>query len=163
MGHIGIVRDWLTPSAEGTDMTTTIGGTAVRSGYYWNLGKWEVIPVERDGGQLPGGRGDKFLRIPVVVVLALLPMLGGLFVVFLPVIGFALVAYALAKKVAALVGDGAADLASTLTPGWRPGEAHLTGTPGEADKDLPHEHGAGDQALEALKKEIADKREHQDN
>jgi hypothetical protein len=79
------------------------------------------------------------------------------------VIGFALVAYALARKVAALVGGGAADFATTLTPGWRPGEAHLTGKPGEADKDLPHEHGAGDQALEALRKEIAEKREHEDD
>ena len=58
---------------------------------------------------------------------------------------------------------GAADLASTVTPGWRPGEAHLTGKPGQGDKDLPHEHGVGDQALEALRKEIADKRQHEDN
>ena len=112
---------------------------------------------------LPGGRGDRFLRIPMVLVLALLPMLGGLFVVFLPVIGFALVAYALGKKLAALVRGGAADFASTVTPGWRPGEAHLTGKPGQGDKDLPHEHGVGDQALEALRKEIADKRQHEDN
>jgi hypothetical protein len=142
-------------------MTTSIGGTAVRSGYYWNLGKWEVIPVERDGGLLPGGRGDRFLRLPVLAVLLLLPMLGGLFVVFLPVIGFVLVAWALGKKMADLARGGAAGLASTVTPGWRPGEAHLTGKPGE-EEDLPHEHGAGDQALEALRKEIAEKREHGD-
>ena len=144
-------------------MTTSIGGTAVRSGYYWNLGKWEVTPIERDGGQLPGGRGDKFLRVPVVAVLLLLPMLGGLFVVFLPVIGFVLAFYAAVRPVVGLFKRSARDLAATVTPGWRPGEAHLTGKPGEGDKDLPHEHGAGDQALEALRKEIAEKREHEDN
>ena len=58
-------------------MTTSIGGTAVRSGYYWNLGKWEVIPVARDGEQLPGGRGDRVLRIPVLAVPPLPPLLGG--------------------------------------------------------------------------------------
>ncbi|HEU4382645.1 MAG TPA: hypothetical protein VFR85_03990 [Anaeromyxobacteraceae bacterium] len=139
-------------------MARHIGGSPAESGYYWNPRRWSITPVERPGGFLPGGPEDRYLQIPTLAVLMLLPILGGLFVVFLPVIGFVLVAYALARKVAALARGGAADLASTMTPGWRPGEAHLTGTGREADKDLPHEHGAGDQALEALRKEIADKR-----
>lgn len=137
-------------------MTTSIGGTAVRSGYYWNLGKWEVIPVERDGGQLPGGRGDKFLRIPVLAVLLLLPMLGGLFVVFLPVIGFVLTFQAAVRPVVGLFKRSAQDLASTVTPGWAPGEAHLTGKRAEEKK----EEGAPrkDERLEKLSKEIEHKR-----
>ena len=138
-------------------MTTSIGGTAVRSGYYWNLGRWEVIPVERDGGALPGGRGDKFLRIPVIAVLMLLPMLGGLFVVFLPVIGFVLAFYAAVRPIVGLFKKSAAELASTVTPGWAPGEAHLTGKraeKAEGEKAPPR----ADERLEKLEKEIEDKR-----
>ena len=140
-------------------MARHIGGNPARSGYYWHPRKWSITPIPRPGGILPGGAADHYLRVPALVALLLMPILGGLFVVFLPVIGFALLFYALAKKATALVSGGAADLASTVTPGWRPGEAHLTGKGLEADKELPRGHGAGDQALEALKKEIAEKRE----
>ena len=143
-------------------MARHIGGSPAESGYYWNPRNWSITPIPRPGGFLPGGPRDRFLKVPTLAVLLLMPILGGLFVVFLPVIGFVLVAWALSRKVAALLHGGAADLASTVTPGWRPGEAHLTGKPGEGDKDLPHEHGAGDQALEALRKEIAHKRGRND-
>ena len=137
-------------------MTTSIGGTVVRSGYYWNLGKWEVIPVERDGGALPGGRGDKFLRLPVLAVLVLLPLLGGLFVVFLPVIGFVLTFEAAVRPIVGLFKRSARELASTVTPGWAPGEAHLTGKPAEKkDEQGPPRQ---DERLEKLEKEIEEKR-----
>ena len=144
-------------------MARHIGGSPAESGYYWNLGKWSITPIERPGGFLPGGPRDRFLKVPTLAVLLLMPILGGLFVVFLPLIGFALVGFALWKKAAAMIHGGAEGLASTMTPGWRPGEAHLTGKAAQADKDLPHEHGAGDQALEALRKEIADKRENDES
>jgi hypothetical protein len=158
MRHIGIIEIGSTPNAEGMNMTTSIGGTAVRSGYYWNLGRWEVIPVEKDGGQLPGGRGDKFLRIPVLAVLMLLPMLGGLFVVFLPVIGFALTFYAAARPIVGLFKRSAEDLAATVTPGWAPGEAHLTGKRGEEKSEEHAGPPVADERLEKLSKEIEAKR-----
>ena len=139
-------------------MRTSIGGTAVRSGYYWNLGKWEVIPVEKDGGKLPGARGDKFLRIPVLAVLLLLPMLGGLFVVFLPVIGFVLTFYAAARPIVGLFKRSAEDLAATVTPGWAPGEAHLTGKRGEKESKEEKGPPRADERIEKLEKEIEAKR-----
>ncbi len=146
-------------------MARHCGGSLATSGYYWNPRRWSITPIPRPRGFLPGGPEERYLKVPALAVLALMPLLGGLFVVFLPVIGFALVAYALARKVAALARGGAADLAATVTPGWLPGEAHLTGGRGgaEADKDLPHERGVGDKALEALRKEIAEKREGEEN
>jgi hypothetical protein len=139
-------------------MTTCIGGTAVRSGYYWNLGKWEIVPVEKHGEKLPGGRGEKFLRIPVILVLMLLPMLGGLFVVFLPVIGFALTIQAAARPIIGLFKHTAAELATTVTPGWAPGEAHLTGK--RAEKETKEEKGppVANERLEKLEKEIEARR-----
>ena len=139
-------------------MTTSIGGTVARSGYYWNLGKWEIIPVEKDGGKLPGGRGDKFLRIPVIAVLMLLPLLGGLFVVFLPVIGFVLTLSAVVRPIARLFRRSAEDLAATVTPGWAPGEAHLTGKRGEPESKEEKGPPGADERLEKLEKEIEAKR-----
>ncbi len=138
-------------------MATTTGGMQVRSGYYWNMGKWEVIPVARDGEALPGARSDKFLRIPLIAVLAILPIMGGLFVVFLPFIGFALAIYAAVKPLVALFHRSAQDLAATVTPGWQPGEAHFTGKRGDESKE---EKGppSKDDALGKLEREIESKR-----
>ncbi len=145
-------------------MARHCGGAPAKSGYYWNPRRWTITPIPRPGGFLPGGPEDRYVTLPAAAVLVLMPLLGGLFVVFLPVIGFALVAWALARKMAALARGGAADLAGTMAPGWLPGEAHLAGRRGgaEADKDLPHEHGAGEKALEALHKEIAERREDEE-
>ena len=146
-------------------MARHCGGAPAKSGYYWSPRHWTITPIPRPGGFLPGGPEDRYVKVPAAAVLALMPLLGGLFVVFLPVIGFALVAHALARKALALARGGAADLAGTVAPGWLPGEAHLAGRRGgaEADKDLPHEHGVGDKALEALRKEIAAKRGDEEN
>ncbi len=141
-------------------MTTLSGGAAVRNGYYWNLGGWEVVPVARDGALLPGGRGDKFIQVPLLAVLMLLPIMGGLFVVFLPFIGFALALYAAVKPIVGLFHRSAKDLASTVSPGWLPGEAHFTGKRAEEPRE---EKGplARDDRLEKLEREIASRRDEQ--
>jgi hypothetical protein len=142
---------------EERDMTTLSGGAAVRNGYYWNLGRWEVIPVERDGTALPGGRGDKFMKVPLLAAVLLLPIMGGLFVVALPFIAFALTLYAAVRPLLGLFHRSARDLASTVSPGWLPGEAHFTGKrAGEpkAEKGPPAE----DERLEELEREIATRR-----
>ena len=138
-------------------MTTISGGAAVRNGYYWNLGRWEVIPVERDGTALPGGRGDKFMKVPLLAAVLLLPIMGGLFVVALPFIAFALTLYAAVRPLRGLLHRSAKDLASTVSPGWLPGEAHFTGKrAGEpkAGKGPP----SRDERLEELEREIETRR-----
>ena len=155
--EIGIVEMSSTKDTRREEiMRTHVGGTAVRSGYYWNLGKWEVVPVRKSGEQLPGGGSDKYLRVPIVAVLLLLPALGGLFVVFLPFIGIALTLHAAVKPIAGLFKRSARDLAATVTPGWQPGEAHLTGKRGEEPK--PEGPPRADERIEKLEKEIEAKR-----
>jgi hypothetical protein len=135
--------------------TKYLAGNSVPSGYYWNPKKWSVTPVAKDGDVLPGEAGEKFVKVSLPLAIAAAPVLGGLFVVFLPFIGFGLTAYALANKLAGGAKKSAAELASTVTPGWRPGEAHLTGKPGEtSEKEVP----AHSEAMEDLAKEIQDKR-----
>ena len=75
------------------------GGAKVQSGFYFNKANWEIVTVSgKKGGVLPGDAKAGFLRIPAVAMLAGAPVLGAAFVVFLPVIGFALLASATFKK-----------------------------------------------------------------
>jgi len=63
------------------------GGSAVPGGYYLNASRWAIEPVQHDGDRLPPGPGE-WRRIPMVVVLALVPVLGVTFLMFMPAAGF---------------------------------------------------------------------------
>jgi hypothetical protein len=106
-------------------MATRTGGTNVRSGFYWNLGKWEMVTVPRQGGLLPGVTGDRYLKVPVIAMLGLAPLMGGLYVMFLPFIGFAMVLNWAARQLGTAVRNGFMELATVVAPRWQPGEAYL--------------------------------------
>lgn len=82
----------------------------------------------------------------------LAPVAGLVYLVALPVVGVAMIGWAVAKKVAGGAKEGAADLAATVSPGWTPGEAHLSGKPGA------EEPAAKAPGLEKLEAEIDAKR-----
>lgn len=71
-------------------MTRANGGTVVKTGFYWNVRQWSLVPVSGREGTLPGGEEDRFVRVPTLGVLLLAPVMGGAFVFFLPFVGFAL-------------------------------------------------------------------------
>jgi hypothetical protein len=137
-------------------MTTLNGGSAVKSGYYLSKSNWEIFPVARDGERLPGPVAEHYVPVPTAAVFLLMPVLGGLMVVFLPFIGLYLTALAALRPIAGMFRRSAEDLAATVTPGWQPGAAHFTGKRSE-DKALEE---APSQAakLEELAKEIDAKR-----
>ena len=72
-------------------MTTRTAGETAKAGFYFNLRTWEM-DLHRKDGALPGGEHDRYTRIPTVALLVLGPVMGFLFVIFLPFIGFALFA-----------------------------------------------------------------------
>lgn len=75
-------------------------GSKVPAGFYFDKKSWEIMTVSgKKGGLLPGD-GKNYFRIPAVAMLAAAPVLGAAFVIFLPVIGFALLASAAFKKAA---------------------------------------------------------------
>ncbi len=123
------------------------GATMVKAGLYWNPKEWEIVTIQGPGGILPGTSDDRYFRIPVLAMLLLAPVMGGLFVVFLPLIGFALVLQHLARLGTNAVRQGADSLLATMSPTWRPGEAYFAGKhkpeagakaepkPGDADFD----------------------------
>ena len=85
-------------------MTTRRAGEAAKVGFYFNTRTWEMDLHRKDGGALPGGDGDRYVRIPALALLFLGPVMGFFFVIFLPFIGFALVARELGHKMAGWVG-----------------------------------------------------------
>ena len=138
-------------------VTTYESGSAALNGYYLNPTSWSVIPVAHDGERLPSGDG-RWLRIPTAAALALVPILGATFLVFLPLIGFLVVLWALASLVVNAIHGSATELAATVNPGWVPGEAHFTGKAAEnAGVEEKGPIARGD-ALEALAAEIARRR-----
>jgi hypothetical protein len=106
-------------------MATRTGGTNVRTGFYWNLGKWEMVTVPRQGGLLPGVGADRYLKVPMVAMLGLAPLMGGLYVMFLPFIGFAMVLGWAARQLGDATRTGFMELATVVAPHWQPGEAYL--------------------------------------
>jgi len=75
------------------------GGNKVPAGFYFNKRNWEIVTVSgKKGGVLPGTPETEYLKIPAVAMLAAAPVLGAAFVIFLPLIGFALFAGAAFKK-----------------------------------------------------------------
>ncbi len=133
------------------------GGTQVKAGYYWQPRSWKVEVIPPEGGRLPEA-GASYLKLPFPLLFVVVPVLGALFLMFMPLIGFALFAQAIVKKVTGGVKQGAADLAATVSPGWQPGEAHFTGKPGEEGEPEKKGEAAPTREIEALEKEIEAKR-----
>jgi hypothetical protein len=74
------------------------GGSEAQAGFYWNTSDWQIVTVEREPRALPGGRDQTYVKVPVAGMLFLAPLLGLSFVVFLPFVGFALVARQLGRR-----------------------------------------------------------------
>ncbi len=105
----------------------TTAGTLVKGGFYLNRDAWDLVAISGKEGILPGSEGQRFLKVPAWAVLALAPVLGGLFVVFLPLIGFALVFMYLARATLTLGRRTVRSLVLLVAPSWRPGEAYFAG------------------------------------
>jgi hypothetical protein len=139
-------------------MTKREGGMAVKNGFYWNLAKWEMQIVPKQGGVLHGTSTDRYLKVPVLALLVVAPVMGGLYALFLPFIGFAMVAGFAGRKMTAAAKAGVSHMMATVSPQWSPGEAYLAGK-GKA-KNAKHAPAAAetnadaDHPLTAIEREI---------
>ena len=102
------------------------GGDKVPGGFYWKQSDWEIEVVKGDEGTLPGNTDTTYLRIPTVAMLLGAPVMGGLFVIFLPFLGFAMLANHLGKKAFSGVKQAADEIGAAVRPAWQPGEARFT-------------------------------------
>ncbi len=137
-------------------MKTINGGSAVQGGYYLSKSNWEIFPIARDGQKLPGAASEHYVKVPTAAALGLMPVLGGLMVVFLPFIGLYLTAKTVVGGLSGVFSRSAQDLGATITPGWAPGAAHMTGK--ATDEKKADEAKVEDPKLAELAKEVDEKR-----
>ena len=139
-------------------MKTLNAGTPVKSGHYFSLSTWSIHPVEKDGEQLPGAAGEKYVALSLPLAVAAAPVLGAGFLFFMPAIGFYLVAQAAMKPVANLFHKTTTEIAATMSPGLVPGEAHLTGKRAEGEVAKAEAATGEERELDALQAKIDAKR-----
>jgi hypothetical protein len=101
------------------------GGTKVNYGFYWSAKAWDMAMVPAEGGLLPGGSDRHYTRIPTFLFLLMAPVMGALYVVFLPFAGFALVLGHALRALKTGVMDAVMHIAVAVSPTWAPGEAYL--------------------------------------
>ncbi len=101
----------------------TKGGEIGKAGTYWNMATGERVDMVLQG-VLPGSRKAVYIKAPSAAMLALGPVLGLIFAVFLPFIGIAMTVNLICRKAA----EGATNAAAgSLSFGWRPIETYLAG------------------------------------
>ena len=101
----------------------TKGGQKAVAGTYWNLANGNRVNMEQEG-VLPGDGKARYIKAPVAVMLVAAPVIGLVFAVFLPFIGIAMTLSLIGKK---LVDGVASAAAGSMSFGWRPIEAYLSG------------------------------------
>ncbi|MBI2835226.1 MAG: hypothetical protein HYX76_12450 [Acidobacteria bacterium] len=127
-------------------------GERVKPGFYWSPKTWEVETVQATGVALPDG-GREYLRISPLVFLMMAPLLGLAYVVFLPFVGFALVADYVGRRLWQAGRAGFLEIMVTIRPHWQPGVAYLAAKKRRTKRPTgPALEALGDE-LEALSKD----------
>ncbi len=99
------------------------GGSRVGKGTYWNLRKGLRIDVAGEE-VLPGDAASTYLKMPLAAMLLSGPFIGLAYAVLMPVIGIGTVAVIAVSA----VFKGMYNLAAkTISFGWRPSDAYLSG------------------------------------
>ncbi len=99
------------------------GGYSVGKGRYWNMRYGSLVEMKHEG-VLPGGPDTTYYRIPIAALIFLVMALGGLYVIFLPLIINIYAMYLLGKR---LFGGVLTQTRRSVSFGWRPTEAYLAG------------------------------------
>ena len=66
------------------------GNQLVKGGFYWNASGWEILNIPKEGGVLPGTPETRYARVPLLLIMVAGPLLGALYAILLPFIGFAM-------------------------------------------------------------------------
>jgi hypothetical protein len=110
---------------ENTIMTTYTANQVVDPGLYFSVRPLALKSIERTG-PLPGSESHVYRRVPMVLMLAMSPLLGLAFVIFLPFIGFAMVFRLLGEKAVEVGARAATEGVRVLKPAWAPALAFLS-------------------------------------
>src|SRR3972149_1209283 len=78
-------------------MFTYNTGERVKGGFYWNVKRWDIVTVTGKAGILRGGEAQRYLKLPTLLFFVVAPLMGLVYVMFLPLIGFVFI-FGLAGK-----------------------------------------------------------------
>ena len=106
-------------------MTRYYGNQNVDPGIYLNLRELSFKSLD-DEGRLPGTKTSVYYRVPALVLLVAAPLLGLVYAIFLPLIGFMMLGAFLAGKLYGLGKQAADATVLVLRPAWQPARAFLT-------------------------------------
>ncbi len=139
-----------------------IGGEHVSGGLYWCSSSAEFVSIPSEGGRLEGGPGDRYMTVPLPLVLTMGPLMGLAFIVFLPLSGLLVLVPFLLTKMRGAMGAGGISVAQATSGAAQPGISYLEprlrsrgpeGSPRMQAHEGPHEGKLFD-----LAREIAEKR-----
>ena len=143
------------------------GNQDVKRGIYLSLKRRDFVTIESESDRLPGASDERYVKIPPVAMIALGPIMGLMYVIFLPFISFAMVLGLVAHKAFLGLRLVERSLVREANLHWMPGVAYLIwrkrsekGEMQQFEEVLREENkpGAPD-LLSELEKEIAKKRE----
>lgn len=100
------------------------GEETVPAGIYFNAATLAFTAME-EAGRLPGKPNAAYRRVPAAALLVAGPILGAAYVMFLPVIGFAMLAAVAGRKGVVVMADMARAGIRVLEPTWEPTRAFL--------------------------------------
>ena len=138
-------------------MKTFRTGQSVAYGVYASLRAFDVRYVGADGEDLDGRAGAEYVRVPTLLMLALAPVAGGLFVIAFPALVLGLVVAAATKPAWSALASLADKRAHLAVVQWQPTAAYLRPPQDEAQAEsvaVPTEA----QQLIDLEREVAARR-----
>jgi hypothetical protein len=106
-------------------MTRYHGNQIVDPGIYLNLRELSFKSLD-DTGRLPGGEEAVYRQVPALVLLVAAPLIGLVYAIFLPLIGFMMLGTFLAGKLFAVTKQAAEASVPLLRPAWQPARAFLS-------------------------------------
>lgn len=135
------------------------GGEQVKAGFYFNAQSWEITTLSGQGGVLAGTTDTRFLRLPLPVLLVAAPLMGAAFAMFLPFIGFAMVADYAVRQAWGAGREALQGATVALSPRTRAGEAYFTGS--DAEQATGEQTPEAEAKLKELEKAVEAKEREQ--
>jgi len=129
------------------------GNQVVDPGIYLNLRELSFKSMDEEG-RLPGGEEAHWRRVPVLLMLVAAPIVSVVYFIFLPLVGFLMLAGVVGLKLYALGKQAGAAMVPMLRPAWQPARAFLSR--GKPAKRRAAEETAKDEWAEGARREAAE-------
>jgi hypothetical protein len=135
------------------------GNQVVDPGIYLNLRELTFKSMDEEG-RLPGGEDAVWRRVPVLVMLVAAPVISIVYFIFLPLVGFLMLAGVVGLKLYALGKQAVAAMVPVLRPAWQPARAFLSR--GKPAKARAAETKAKDEWADEARREAAESAEDEE-